>query len=373
MLEKQIKIIFNRYLNNKSSKEEKIKLEKTLDDFQDKETVWDKQVLGDKELVKQRIFSNIEKSTHKKSTRSIIHLFTNPFIKYAAAILIFLGIGYVFVMEENQSFIDKEMIVLEMGDGSQQNINIENSKEIKNAEGEVVGAHQKEKIKYIDKEQTIQKIVFNTLYVPYGKRFQLELSDGSKVFLNAGSKVKYPVRFIKGQKREVFLDGEAYFEVAKNKKDPFIVHANSLITKVYGTEFNVSSYKNDDSETVVLVEGSVGVFTEDTTKPQTMLVPNQQAYLDKASHLFQTKSVNVQEYIAWKDGKLVFENERFENVVRRLERHYNVKIQNNNATLNDIRFTGAFDIESIDEVLGAFKTYKSFAYKKEKQSIIINP
>jgi len=175
--------------------------------------------------------------------------------------------------------------------------------------------------------------------------------------------------------REVFLDGEAYFDVSKNKNDSFIVNTNDICTEVYGTEFNVSSYSNDDKKYVVLVEGSVGVFSSELNiakQDLIMLTPNKKASYSNQNKKITTKDVVVDNYIAWKDGVLMFENERFENIVRKLERHYNVTIQNNYTALNEIKFTGTFDIESIDQVLHAFQGYRSFKYELTNKKIIIN-
>src|SRR5690606_36367432 len=104
------------------------------------------------------------------------------------------------------------------------------------------------------------KLAYNTLKIPFGKKFRLQLSDGTMVHINSGSTLKYPIKFIAGENRQVYLDGEAFFDVAKDKKHPFIVNADNLNVRVLGTHFNVSNYPEDAVTDVVLVEGSVGMY-----------------------------------------------------------------------------------------------------------------
>ena len=148
-------------------------------------------------------------------------------------------------------------------------------------------------------------LVYNTLYVPYGKKFGVVLSDGSEVYLNSGSTLKYPVKFIQGQSREVFLDGEAYFTVAKHKENSFLVNANNIISKVYGTQFNVSSYDNEAYTQVVLIEGSVGVSSSENSS-EFMLKPNEIAKYIKSNKTLVTNTVDVSSHVAWIDGVLLF-------------------------------------------------------------------
>ena len=215
--------------------------------------------------------------------------------------------------------------------------------------------------------------MYNTLVVPYGKRFNIELSDGTKVYLNAGSTFRYPVQFIAGKSRQVFLDGEAFFKVAHNKEDAFLVQSGDLQTKVYGTQFNISSYKNDPVQEVVLVEGSVGVKVIKAAhkESEVLLKPNMLASHVQQNGAIVTQEVKVDKYIAWTKGVLFFKEERFGDILKRLQRHYDVVIKNENTTLQDIRFTGTFDIETISQVLDVFSKYATMKYSIKGNKIII--
>jgi len=294
--------------------------------------------------------------------------------KYAAVLVFGLFIASVFVAQFSVG--DASEIVLEMSNGTKKIIALDGNQNIVNREGEVLGIQREGNISYEDNTATgSEELVYNTLSVPYAKRFHLVLSDGSTVSLNAGTTIKFPIKFLKGQPREVFIDGEAFFDIVKDENHAFIVQANRLRTKVYGTKFNVSSYKNNDADQVVLQEGSVGVKPNGKhakTEVEVLLKPNEIAILDRAGLLYK-KEVDVASHIAWVKGVFMFKNERLEDIFKKLERHYDVSIQNNQRALNDSRYTGTFDIETIAEVFNSFSKLKGFTYEIDKKEITINP
>ena len=311
--------------------------------------------------------SNLKVKWRKKSLKVL---------RYAALIVFIFLIKDTITTNDTIEVINENAITLELNDGTIKVINPDRKEDITNSNGFVLLKQDNDKLVY-DKPSASNKettLSYNKLYVPLAKKFQIELSDGTLVYLNSGSTLKYPVKFLKGQSREVFLDGEAYFVVSKDKAHPFIVNANEVRTQVYGTEFNISSYKNDPNLDIVLVEGSIGVYNNklNTSKDQLILVPNEKASFNKKNLNFTKKTVNVRNFIAWKDGVLWFENAPFENIVKKLERNYNVSIENNYTGLNKIAFTGTFDIETIDQILEAFQSYKQFKYTITDNQITIN-
>ena len=294
--------------------------------------------------------------------------------KYAAVLVFGLFIATVFVNQFSSE--QGTEIILEMSNGTKKIIALDVNQSIINGEGVLLGIQREGKISYND--NTIngsEELVYNTLYVPYAKRFHLVFSDGSSVHLNAGTTIRFPVKFLKGQPREVFLDGEAFFDIIKDEKQAFIVQANRLRTKVYGTKFNVNSYRNNDLDQIVLQEGSVGVKSngeQTKTSAEILLKPNEIAILDKTDLLYKQK-VDIKSHIAWVKGVFMFKNERFEDIFKKLERHYDVSIQINQPALNDSRYTGTFDIETIAEVLKTFSKLKGFSYEIDNKEITINP
>ena len=294
--------------------------------------------------------------------------------KYAAVLVFGLFIATVFVNQFSSE--QGTEIILEMSNGTKKIIALDVNQSIINGEGVLLGIQREGKISYND--NTIngsEELVYNTLYVPYAKRFHLVFSDGSSVHLNAGTTIRFPVKFLKGQPREVFLDVEAFFDIIKDEKQAFIVQANRLRTKVYGTKFNVNSYRNNDLDQIVLQEGSVGVKSNGQqikTNTEILLKPNEIAISYKTDLLYKQK-VDIKSHIAWVKGVFMFKNERFEDIFKKLERHYDVSIQINQPALNDSRYTGTFDIETIAEVLKTFSQLKGFSYEIDNKKITINP
>ena len=331
----------------------------------------------DSEKAFNRILSEI---TQKRS--KVKHLYKRAF-KYAAIaiLLIATGIGVYTIVQPDtgvpsESFTNTAPeITLELEDGTVKVLDENSRSSISNAEGEVVVDQEYDKLLYKDEEESATAALeFNKLTVPYGKRFKLELSDGTIVFLNAGTTIRYPRFFSDPESRQVYLNGEAYFKVTRNEEQPFIVNTEEMNVQVLGTRFNVSSYGNENNTSVVLEEGSVGVYEpfETFNKEENIIItPGQQAVIQ--NEIFTVQEVNVEKHIAWTEGRLYFVNDRFEVIIRELERHYNIRIENNYPELNNARYTGTFLTETIIEVLNTFKENTQFEYKIEGDVVIIQP
>ncbi|WP_103070465.1 FecR family protein [Aquimarina sediminis] len=377
----------HKYLNNEMSEhelnefKESLKDEKNLNEFK-KYIVADHYIqLNKNDFDSQKALSLLHKKIQNtKSLSKTRKNRINNYLKYAA---IFVGLLISATLYYNRDIFETDQpineITLQQDNGSFETIkDNELFKEIKNEDGIVLGFQEKSKIVYKNDESNASqaKLSINTLKVPYGKKFQLVLSDGTTVHVNAGSTLKFPAQFIPGRLREVELSGEAYFEVARNEKDPFIVSTNGIRTEVLGTKFNVSSYGNDSFSEVVLVEGSVGVskakerFNKDTDQ---ILVPNQKASLSRSDRSLSISDVKTENYIAWVDGVLLFKNESFENIIKKLERAYDKKITVNYQKIKKEKFTGRFDIEDIEDVLKTFKSNTFFNFNIKENEIIINP
>ncbi|MDR2969433.1 MAG: FecR domain-containing protein, partial [Tannerellaceae bacterium] len=164
----------------------------------------------------------------------------------------------------------------------------------------------------------------NKLYVPYGKTMNIFMSDGTKVWVNSGSKVVFPPLFAH-DKREVFVDGEMYLEVAPKKETPFTVKTGLLDVEVLGTSFNVSAYSCDDGQSVVLASGSVSVKDTKWSRPSVIL-PNQKYIYEKSNNSFHLQDVNALDYTCWRFGYLSLHKEQLKNILKRIERFYNVRI-----------------------------------------------
>lgn len=200
-----------------------------------------------------------------------------------------------------------------------------------------------------------QEAQMNEVVIPYGKKSELLLADGTKVWLNAGSRLAFPSKFTKNI-REVFLEGEACFEVEKNEEQPFIVKTGKLEIKVLGTHFNVSAYPTDNVIETVLLEGSVSVERARTLglgKSEVLLKPNQKASFKKEKNDFSvTDETDADIYIAWTYGWLKYERENLKSVLRKVERYYNVEIRLPDNYPQDDKITGKLDLkESLNEAM----------------------
>ena len=195
-----------------------------------------------------------------------------------------------------------------------------------------------------------EELVYNTMRIPVGGFYQLALSDGSKVWLNSMTELRFPVAFT-GEERKVYLTGEAYFEVAPDSKHPFIVVTEEgMEVKVYGTEFNMSTYQHGVVQTV-LVSGKVGIRVNATGK-EVMLAPKQMAEYSEKTGMVRVEEADPYRYIAWKDGEFFFERETIEEIMERLGRWYDVKVFYENESLKQKRFTGVISrYENIEQVL----------------------
>ncbi|WP_299557370.1 FecR family protein [Seonamhaeicola sp.] len=298
-------------------------------------------------------------------------------MKYAAAIIVFVGMGYLYqagyFSPAPEVIIPEDSITLQLENGNIEIINEDGVSQILDAEGNVVGEQKGKQLVY-DKNTETEELVYNTLTVPFGKQFQVQLSDGTDVHLNAGTSLRYPVKFINGQQRQVFLIGEAFFDVTSDVKHPFIVNADELNVEVLGTEFNVSAYPEDAITDVVLVEGSVGLYTDTNTLAESVkIVPGIKGTLNKKTEDIVTEEVDVSIYTSWMQGALVFRDMTFENIVKKLERRYNMKIVITNKNLKNEIFSATFKEEPpIEKILEAFDKSFGVKYTIKNNAIFIN-
>lgn len=303
--------------------------------------------------------------------------------KYAAIIVVFLSIGYFFnkdfkiekneIVEIEKLISKDDAITIKLDDGTFKVLDPNAIVKIKDSKGKIIGNQKKSEISYLNTD-TNEKLVYNTLHIPYGKRFDLVLSDGTHIFLNSGTSIKYPVKFLDGLPRDVYLTGEAYFEVSEDKEHPFVVHSKDMNIKVLGTKFNVSSYSDNQNFNAVLVEGLVELYNDNQNKKlnnSIKLKPGFKAAWSVSNDKISIENVDTRIYTAWIDGKLIFRNATFKHIRKTLERQYNVKINNSNEVLDIQLFDATFDIESIDEIIESFSKSFSIDYKIINNEVFI--
>lgn len=185
---------------------------------------------------------------------------------------------------------------------------------------------------------------FNTLVIPKGGEYRIELADGSRVWLNAETEFRYPVSFT-GDCRRVYLKGEAYFEVAQNREKPFIVTtAGEVDIRVLGTRFNVASYKDEEEVVTTLAEGSVEVSGDGEV---VRIHPNEQILFNRNLRTFSRRQVDANVYLAWKDGKFIFEDQTLEQIMKQLQRWYEMEVFYASDAVRNYRFSG--DLKKYDD------------------------
>lgn len=222
-----------------------------------------------------------------------------------------------------------------------------------------------------EKEETLDmnKTSLNQLVVPYGKRTQLILSDGSKIWLNSGTVLEFPAEF-SAQNREInLMSGEIYAEVAPDKTKSFYVHTSDFHVKVYGTKFNISHY-SDSPQSVTLVEGSVGLRSG--TDSEWFLSPNEQAVY-KGDGVFDTQAVDVNRIISWKDGYLTLDRTPVSEVLKQIGRYYNLAFDYKaDVNLQKRTCTGKIYLsDNLDYVMTTVALLSSTGYEKQENRIYI--
>ncbi len=323
---------------------------------------------------------NTESSRHNKTIR------LKTFIRVAASILIIISLGgllyqhfskienqYQFSESRNDLKTDNPLLVLSNG----------NTVKLKKSESKIEVLKGRDAIQ-IDNDQIVEnqssivkatnKAKLNEVIIPYGKKSKIVLEDGTTVWLNAGSRFAFPQEF-SGKKREVFLEGEAYFEVAKNVKMPFIISTAEIEVEVLGTRFNVYAYKSDNLCETVLFEGSVNIWDNSKFfKEKIQMEPNQKATYDKTTKNIVLKSESESgKIISWVNGWYEFKNEDFERVLKKLEKYYNVKFEYDQAVVSKILpISGKLDLkESLIEVMIVLSKVAKIEYQISGKTVTI--
>jgi ferric-dicitrate binding protein FerR (iron transport regulator) len=250
------------------------------------------------------------------------------------------------------------------------------------------------------REELAAPVAYNEIMVPYGSKTVVVLSDSSKVWLNAGARFKYPTRF-DGDRREVFLQGEGFFDVAKDAVRPFFVSAGGLNIKVLGTKLNVMANADDSRIEATLVEGSIevlGMQAFGQGKPLT-LQPGQTITLQKEADAYHVSKItgdealpipeeaaeevkirsaslsekrDVNRTVAWKENKLIFADERFADAKVRLERWYGVVIEVEDPEILEYRFTGTFEKQTVEQAMAAFGKAALCHFRIENSRVVVS-
>jgi len=299
-----------------------------------------------KEFLGKSITDQINRS---KKNKAIIRFSS------AATILLLIGVSVFFQLQNRSGIVQfaSSLPAKPQSDFTQLMLPGEKVIQIETQESNIEYSASGEQIN-IDTQKQIEQTVesgntaYNTVIVPYGKRTRITLSDNSTIWLNSGSKLVYPVCFDE-DKREVFLEGEAIFEVSPDKAHPFHVISHNLEIKVLGTVFDLSAYADDSIINTVLEHGSVELIYKGTSMFGTSkekMVPGMLAMYDPDSKSLVQKNVNTMDYTSWKDGYLNLDQKSLGSIVKKLSRYYNVSIEIEGQDLADETFTGHLDLRN---------------------------
>lgn len=338
--------------------------------------------LSDNDLLK--IWKNIE-SFDLQTQIHTRQVKLRTIMRYAAVLIVALSIGSagfwgfyhkqkVYVYSTTADSGTGNQSRLHLSNGTTVDLTKDNSKIAMNSDQKIV--IDNEKVIDLSNDTRPEELKMNEVVIPYGKKSQLLLEDGTKVWLNAGSRMAFPTKFA-GKKREIFLEGEGYFEVAHKQNQPFVVNTGEIAIKVLGTKFNISAYKSDKLTETVLLEGKVAISEQSALgflKHETLLVPNQ-----KASYNRDIRSVSVKDEpdvefaIAWTEGWFKFSKQNMNDVLTKLQRYYDVEFVYDSELWTAELITGKLDLkESVESVMVALADVSGIQYRIDGDRIFID-
>lgn len=335
---------------------------------------------GGQKTLTDNLFADFKENYKpKKNQHKLITLFT-----YASAAIIIMAIsfGIYFYQQKNITLVGAKNIVLQktslikpgenkailtLANGEKINLDDHLNGELLNQKGIKISKTQDGQLLYETIATPNTQISTNTVSTPNGGQYQVILTDGTKVWLNAASTLKYPTKFV-GKERTVELNGEAYFEVAHNANAPFKVINKNQTIMVLGTHFNINCYDDENFVKTTLLEGSVKV-TNTQTQQTAMLLPGQQTVL--AANQFRVKKADTRSTIAWKTGYFRFNDEDLYVIMNQIARWYDVEISYN-GDFSNMSFGGYISRnKSINEILSLMEVTKSIKFKIEGRKIIV--
>lgn len=329
----------------------------------------------------KHLWKRVQIANHQYDSKKKHIRFIKITTAIAASLLLFIAYGW-YTQYANKQEIDYEAIIesVSQTDNPTENVQLilsENKtfslegKETQveyNKEGSVrVNSHNIEVAEELEKVQS-----FNQLIVPIGKRSSITFMDGSKIWVNSGSKVIYPTKFT-DQSREIFVEGEIYLDIVHDENRPFIVKTRQMEIRDLGTQFNVSVYENEPSSNVVLVEGKVEIHIKGQEK--SALSPSELFLYDNQNKKSNILQVDTKDYVAWKDGYYQFNQQKLDVVLQKLCKYYGIKIQWDEQ-VDELTCSGKLDLkEDLEEVFNVLQKVAPIEIKRKSEyiDIIVKP
>jgi transmembrane sensor len=394
MNEEELDRLFARYLEGKCTPEEIQQVERLVDVYDNESTAWETLNEQERRGWLSALYTNIKESISSYEHLRIKH--RRQFILYklaiAATVLLVISAGIWFYSSNHKATAPKNVnpeagmasiispgrnkAILTLADGSR--LSLTDSIDGKIADqGAIKISKEGGMLVYTNTDQLLPSAeMMNTISTPRGGQYQVKLPDGTRVWLNAASSLKYPTVF-NGKERMVQLSGEGYFEVAKNKDKPFKVLVTSAktagkeqVVEVLGTHFNLNGYEDEPEIRTTLLEGSVRVSSS-FTKKRLILSPGQESRFNNGN--IAVENVNTAEAVAWKNGLFVFGNERIESIMRRVARWYDLEIRYEGKVTDEIFVGSVSRYENVSDILKPLQLTNMVHFRIEGRRIIVMP
>jgi len=379
---KEYIFLYEKYLNGQCTPQEKI----LLDEYEDDITLTDDgehDLEIDKSAVQQKIWLKLQQHIDEIEPAAVIQPPNRLWLKIAAILVIGLSFGLWFVKnrqpvqnstlqannKKNRILSGGNNAYLTMADGRVITLNDAQNGELATQSGiQITKAKDGVLVyKFVNNKKGNAANALNTITTPRGGQYQIVLADGTRVWLNAASSLRFPVTFA-SNKRNVELTGEAYFEVAKNKTKPFTVQANGTSVQVLGTHFNVSAYDTDAEVATTLLEGSVRLVKQNATA---MLVPGQSGKTQNGQGTIKVEQADMEQAMAWKNGYIVFNNTNLKAIMDQASRWYNVDVVYD-GNIPDQLFNGKISkYKDIDELLTNIELTGTVHFKVEGRRVTV--
>ncbi|WP_209865365.1 FecR domain-containing protein [Chitinophaga sp. OAE865] len=381
--------LIEKYLDGTITPEEEETLMAWYQDHNETEVEWLSENVYEEEEVRARMLLHLQQQINVPVTRRNAAKQRWYYITAAACIAVILGLAGFFYYQQQQQPTQQPAIAKAVNaivPGSNKAILMLGNGDkvvLEDAENGVISQQGKAAVNKTDSGSLLYNtlsgnmggdVVYNTLVTPYGGQYRITLQDGTNIWLNAGSSLRFPASF-PGNERNVTLTGEAYFEVAKDKSRPFYVTVNGasgapMTVRVLGTHFNINAYPDEQQHIVTLLEGSVKVGCG---KADALLAPGKEAILNRASGKINVKEGDTEAAIAWKNGYFLFDNEKIESIMKQISRWYNVEVSYQGDVSGKAIGGSLPRSKNVTEVLSMLELTGTVHFKIEGRRIIVMP
>jgi ferric-dicitrate binding protein FerR (iron transport regulator) len=376
-------LLYEKFLAGNCTEQEKELLAGYLDGFELEEYPW-KEEMGNKEQIRTEIYKRLQ--VQVKPGKRVLWMPVARIAAVAAVVLIIVtaGLYRVFFHPSSQIPVEKKIAqlpgnsvkpgnnkaVLTLADGSEIVLDSTKNGLLTSKNGVEVKQTQKGQVLYTSSLPASRAgVSWNTISTPIGGQYQIVLGDGTRVWLNAASSLRFPITF-EGAERVVEVTGEVYFEVAENSSKPFRVSFNGNTITVLGTHFNVMAYGDEAKSKVTLLQGAIRVSNH---TGQNVLKPGMQALVGDSNSSITIRKANLEEAIAWKNGYFIFDNENIQSIMRKVARWYNVDVTYHGG-MTGKEFTGTVSrFENVSEVLAMLEATEIIHFNLQGRTITVTP